>query len=469
MNDRKLCKNPIFQTDARRTERLYAAVERFEYSPELAKRVYFLGMHHFTESIPTASLTVTGRGKPVFDFSRTFFDGLDYAALVFVILHETLHYVFCHHLRCHDRLPALWNIACDLAVNAFLLQKVGFAQVSSSSFRKFLESAITFLNLPIVPTSDKLLRLTAEEIYDLLAKNLRSILGKVSNLKACDEHTWSGANPDSDFEQDRPGEDLASVQERSSDSKDSEGHAGTNVDSIPEYDESIGEFTEQARQVFRDWLPTWGNTPSGELRTVGETDKPSNIDWEFILSRRIASSIRLALEERWAPPNRKIAWLYPDVLLPADHEVEQYQNYVLMAIDASGSISRSVLDRFLGVARSIPADRVQLTAISFDTKVYPVDIRENVPAIRGGGGTSFKAVEMFATEQMSRYPDLIVVLTDGYAPRPTVQHLSRWFWLVTENGTISHVEGIGRCCRIDRLSSVSVNRIASYGGNKNEY
>jgi len=61
--------------------------------------------------------------------------------------------------------------------------------------------------------------------------------------------------------------------------------------------------------------------------------------------------MQLILEERWAPPNRKIAWLYPDVLLPADHQVEQYQTSVLMAIDSSGSISQSVLDRLLCVAR----------------------------------------------------------------------------------------------------------------------
>jgi len=244
---------------------------------------------------------------------------------------------------------------------------------------------------------------------------------------------------------------------------DAKGNSKRDGNGMPDRDEALDELTERAQQVFRDWLPTWGITPSGELRTVGEIDKPSNIDWEFILSRRIASSIRLALEERWAPPNRKIAWLYPDVLLPADHEVEQYQNYFLMAIDASGSISRSVLDRFLGVARSIPADRVQLTAISFDTKVYPVDIRDNVPAIRGGGGTSFKAVERFATEQMSRYPDLIVVLTDGYAPRPTVQHPNRWFWLITERGTFYHVEGVGRYCRINCLSSVSANCVIHFG------
>ena len=447
MKCRKVCNNSTFQTDARRSERLYAAVEQFEYSPELAKRVYFLGMPNFTDSISTASLSVTRRGKPIFNFNRTFFDGLGHIALVFVILHETLHYAFRHHLRCHDRLPALWNVACDLVVNAFLLQKVGFSQVTSSSFHEFLGSALTFTNLPIVPTSGRLLKLTAEEVYDLLVKNLRSILGKVSTLKACDEHTWSGLNEDSGSEQDSD-EQTMSLE--------------PNADGIDELDEAIDELAERAQQVFRDWMPTWGSTPLGELRAIGEIDEFVNIDWEFILTRRIASSMQLILEERWAPPNRKIAWLYPDVLLPADHQVEQYQTSVLMAIDSSGSISQSVLDRLLCVARSIPLERVQLTTISFDTQVYPVDIWQNIPAIRGSGGTFFMSVEVFAMQQMNQYPDLIVVLTDGYAPRPTVQHPNRWFWLITERGTFHHIEGVGRYCRINCPRSTSANQVIHF-------
>ena len=447
MKGKKLRKNATFQTDARRSERLYAAVEQFEYSPELSKRVYFLGMPNFTDSVSTASLSVTRKGKPIFDFNRTFFDDLGHIALVFVILHETLHYVFRHHLRCHDRLPALWNVACDLVVNAFLLQKVCFSQVTSCSFHEFLGSAITFTNLPIVPTSGKLLKLTAEEVYDLLVKNLRNIFGKVSTLKVCDEHTWSGLSVGSGSEQGSDEQTMA---------------LEPNADGIDEPDEAIDELAERAQQVFRSWMPTWGSTPLGELRAIGEIDEFVNIDWEFILTRRIASSIRLILEERWAPPNRKIAWLYPDVLLPADHKVEQYQTSVLMAVDSSGSISRSVLDRLLCVARSIPSDRIQLTTISFDTQVYPVDIWQNVPAICGSGGTSFTSVEVFATQQMNRYPDLIVVLTDGYAPRPAVQHPNRWFWLITECGTLHYIEGVGCYCRINCPRSISANRVIHF-------
>lgn len=460
MNDRKLSQNTSCHTDARRTERLYAAVERFEYSPELAKRVYYLGTPHFTDSISTASLTVTEKGKPIFNFNPVFFDGLDLVELVFVILHETLHFVFRHPLRCHGRLQALWNIATDLVVNIFLLQKVGFAEVSSRSFRKFLESAITFANLPIAPTSDRLLNLTAEEVYDLLAENLQGILGKVSNLKALDDHIWLGSNTDGDSEHDKsPDENLEGIQEKSSDSEGGDEHTSSelDVDGIPEQNELLDELAENAQQVFRNWLPTWGNIPSGELRAIGEIGKSSNIDWDYILSRRIASCIQLGLEERWAPPNRKIAWLYPDVLLPSEHRVEHYQSSVLMAIDASGSISRPVLNRLLGVARSIPTDRVELTTISFDTWVYPVDIWEKVPVIRGGGGTSFQTIESFA-KQSSRYPDLIVVLTDGFAPKPSVKHPSRWFWLITERGTIRHIDGIGRYCTIGCSQSASPGR-----------
>lgn len=487
MNDRRLYKNTFCQTDARRIERLYNAVERFEYSPELAKRVYHIGVPYFTDSISTASLTVTEKGKPVFSFNRTFFDGLGRAELVFVVLHEVLHFVFCHHLRCHDRLPALWNIATDIVINAFLLQKIGFAEVSNPSFQKFLESAITFTNLPIAPTSDRLLSLTAEEVYDLLVENLQGIMGKASNFKACDEHIWLGSSTHSGSEQDEsPDENLVGIEKKASNSEGSDEYIPSepDTDGVPEQDEALDEnlqngqgessnladagehgssgfsveggsersdpldeLAERAQRVFRNWLPGWGNTPSGELRAIGEIHKSSNIDWDYILSKCIASCIQLGLEERWAPPNRKFAWLYPDVLLPAEHQVEQYQSSLLMAIDSSGSITRPVLDRLVGVARTVPTDRVELTALSFDTRVYPFDFWQKVPQIRGGGGTRFDIIEDYV-KLLSKYPDLIVVLTDGLASRPTVKYPNRWFWLITPCGTPRNIQGIGRYCVI---------------------
>ena len=36
------------------------------------------------------------------------------------VLHETLHCAFCHAQRRGDRNPALWNVACDFAINPLI-------------------------------------------------------------------------------------------------------------------------------------------------------------------------------------------------------------------------------------------------------------------------------------------------------------------------------------------------------------
>lgn len=74
------------------------------------------------------------------------------------------------------------------------------------------------------------------------------------------------------------------------------------------------------------------------------------------------------------------------------------------------------------------------------------------------GGTSFDVIEEFAT-QLHQYPDLIVVLTDGFASPPTVRHPQRWFWLITEDGTPIHIEGIGRYCLIENMSFNSLELV----------
>ena len=396
----------IVPTDEGRLTRFYRELDRFDLCGELAKRVFHLGQPCFVDTGSTASLVVSPEGRPLFLFNRRFFDRLEPHALAFVLLHEAAHWAFHHHLRRQERLPMVWNIAADLVVNQFLLRCVGFDKIGDPDFLKFLGTAILFENMNLCAPS-QFARLTAEEAYDLLNKDLKHVLGSTRRLTACDEHAWS-------------------LEETEGSSQ-----AG-----------QIEGLITQIQEAFRECVPSWGNQALGDMRTVGGAVEPARLNWDLVLSNRIASCIMLAFEQRWAPPNRKIAWLYPEVLLPSDQEIEKSRSSVLLAIDASGSISNTVLTRLLGLARSIPPDRVELAAISFDTTTYSLDIWAKAPQIRGGGGTSFGAIESFAT-RLPRYPDLIVVLTDGYASRPTVRHPARWFWLVTPRGTSRNIRGIG--------------------------
>jgi predicted metal-dependent peptidase len=404
---------PARPSDRQRIRRLYRAVDHAP-CPELAKQVYYLGRPRFAESCSTASLATIGDGQTLFLFNRDFFDALGPDALVFVLLHEALHYAFRHHLRRGRRMAAAWNVACDLVVNEFLIRRLGFADVADEGFREFLASAVTFENVRVAEADDRL-HLTAEEVYERLKNDVTTSLMSATRANACDEHAWAQDDPEA-----------------------------------PMPRELVEEFVDLVQGALRDCAAGWGDEPLGELRAIRDALQPARLNWDVILSRRIASCVKLAYEQRWAPPGRKIAWLFPSVLLPAEHEIEKLHASILLAIDASGSILHDVLDRLLRIARGVPPDRVELTAISFDTAAYGLDVWADPPQVRGGGGTSFDAIEQFAAAR-PRYPDLVVVLTDGYAPRPTVSHPDRWFWLITRQGTADQVQGIGRCCRIEEL------------------
>jgi len=264
-------------SDVHRFNRLYQAVEQFEYSSELAKRVYHLGKPCFTDSVHTASLSITQNGQRSFNFNRSFFDKLGPNEMIFVIFHEALHYTFRHLFRRLDRLPALWNIACDLVVNNFLLEKVGFGDIMNPRFGNFLESAITFENLPVSPVSQRL-SLTAEEVYELLLKNQKTVQKYSSKLHTCDDHDWSDDK----------------VQNETKDGKmddDPEEQTQSNNDHEVEGNGTIEDLVEQSQKIFREWIPNWGDTPLGELRAIGEQNKSIDVGWDSILSRRIVHVI----------------------------------------------------------------------------------------------------------------------------------------------------------------------------------
>jgi predicted metal-dependent peptidase len=238
-------------------------------------------------------------------------------------------------------------------------------------------------------------------------------------LAPCDEHNWS--------EDDQtPGSDARALAD------------------------GAGEVMQE---LFDRHLTSWGDQALGEFRAVAGAPSKEEFDWDTVLSRRLDSIIKQAFAERWAPSPRKIAWMYPDVLIPADQLLEQPRKSVLLAIDTSGSVTPDVMTRFLGLARGIPKDRVEVAAISFDTQAYEFDLWGKQHQLKGGGGTSFQCIEQFA-QKRGRYPDLVVVLTDGFADRPTIKNANRWFWVLSEQSTPQYIEGIGQWAKIGAVQPV---------------
>ena len=63
-----------------------------------------------------------------FYFNRDFIDRLDDEELDFLVGHEVLHCVYDHMQAREDRLPVLYNVACDFNIN-YTLVDIGIGKI----------------------------------------------------------------------------------------------------------------------------------------------------------------------------------------------------------------------------------------------------------------------------------------------------------------------------------------------------
>ena len=175
-------------------------------------------------------------------------------------------------------------------------------------------------------------------------------------------------------------------------------------------------------ELTPDQSTFWGDKGFGALR--GETTHTHKTDaWEKWTHDAMAS--RMDEGERMVY-NRKIPW-DPRLAFRGDEETKQG----LVAIDASGSMSKDVLDK---IARLIGnTDKLEITWVSFDGEVWPFKPGED---FKGGGGTSLLPIDNFIAE-LDEEPDFCLVLTDGYVPTISPKNLraDQWIFLITPGGS----------------------------------
>ena len=98
-------------------------------------------------------------------FSPKFLNELSDNELDFILMHEILHVVLKHCFRDGDRIPELFNIACDIVINSIILQEHGF-DLKSITLDKYGTS------MHIAPDGKEGCNYTAEEVYEMLEKKM---------------------------------------------------------------------------------------------------------------------------------------------------------------------------------------------------------------------------------------------------------------------------------------------------------
>jgi predicted metal-dependent peptidase len=335
-----------------------------------------------------------------------------------LMAHTVMHPACQHHVRRGRRDHALWNEACDHAINWILL-----------------DAGITLP--PKYLDNPAFHGLTADEIYARLhthrSEENRPVRSEGDNesdeeIEAEEDESAEKASREGDGEDDasggeadgeggtddgsagdEPAEEGAEVfgdpggsGEVRDGHDENDGGGGGN----PSPDESWELALSQAAQAAREI----GDLPGGLERLVNDVLTPT-ADWRELLSRYICERARD--DYSWTPPNKR--FLHLDVILPSLSHRRLPE--IVLAMDTSGSVTEPEMDRFAA----------ELSAIleEFDTTVHVVYCDAAVGGAQafaradlpldlnpvGGGGTDFRPVFQWV-EQAGLAPGCLIYLTD---------------------------------------------------------
>jgi len=315
-----------------------------------------------------------------FYYNSRFIKMLRPKEIEFLFGHEVLHCVYDHFGRRGERDHQLWNIANDFCVNADLVKhKVG--------------EKITTVPCLYDPKYDGM---SSEEVYDQLYKKAKKLdIGDLLD-KMIDEHLdgdGEGDEGDEGDEKEGKGRPKLSAEER----------------------QAIKDEIKEAMLAAAATVDGAGNLPAGVKRLIQELTEPQ-MNWRELLRMQLESTIKS--DYTWMRASRK-GW-HMDAVMPG-MKVDPMID-IAVALDASGSISETMLKDFLGeiqgIMDSFPAYKIHV--FTFDTEAYsPAQYdSDNLDDIcdyevKGGGGTDFTAIFDYLKKEEIE-PKRLVVFTDGY-------------------------------------------------------
>ncbi len=307
--------------------------------------------------------------------------GLDEMECRFVMAHEILHAALRHDARRQGRDAFLWNVACDFAINGWLIE-MGAGEMPRLGGLHDVE----------------LKGLSAEAIYDRIVTDMRRY------RKLC---TLRGVGASDILERGTP--DWWNCP------------AGVTLDEW--YRRALGQGLEFHQSHGRGLLP------AGLIEEIRALAMPP-VPWDVELARWF---------DQHFPPQDKVRsyarasrrqMATPDIARPALVRDKELPTRTLgVVLDTSGSMDRRLLAQALGaiasysVAREVPTARVVFCDAQAHDAGYmaPETIAERVQ-VRGRGGTVLQPGIDLLQDANDFPPDgPILIITDGYCDHVRVR------------------------------------------------
>lgn len=348
---------------------------------------YGLLLMHMKYGLDEECGTAYTDGK-VIRFDPKFLDELNDDELDFIMMHEILHVALKHCFRGRELEKELYNIACDIVVNSNIL-------LSNNMDTRTITLRSDGEAIHLAPNGKEGYEYTAEEVYNMLQKNLGMNNAKLqSNGKT--KNTTNIIDNHTKWQQIEKNEELEELW-------------------ISRLDEVSKTIEIRDSIINRETMPAFAQRRLKEL-------KNAQTDWREILIDFLHEEV---VDYSFMPPDRR----FDDCpfFLPDFNDKDIKPENILFMIDTSASMKDDMVtaaySEVKGAIEQFNGKLIGMLGFFDAVVIKPVPFEnekefEMIKAI-GGGGTNFQIIFNYVKEYMTdNLPVSIIILTDGYAPFP---------------------------------------------------
>lgn len=347
------------------------AIRLTDIRAQIVKELPFFGrlLLHLQFGFADCETAYTDQKRIVFD--PEFADRLSDDEVKFIMLHELFHCVLTHCSRAKGKISLIYNIACDIVVNSIILDMLDLDDIVIDGNKA--------MHFALDDSEGK--EHTADEIYQMLIKlseeKVKDIYGD-----GIDSHiVWAELDPSS-----------------------------------------------KQNEIWRTHIKSASKAcsidglPLSLKRYVKDISHNPKCNWKQLLHDFIQFD---RSDYTYTTPDKRFAG--GDMIMPSfQEEIDGTRVRRLWAVvDTSGSISDATLtDAMNEIYGALTQVDLEGWVSFFDTDIsepVPFESAEDLDKISpvGGGGTSFNIIFSSIQKNFSdEFPEIIVILTDGYAPFP---------------------------------------------------
>lgn len=384
------------------------------------------------EGVATACVAQDGTLTVNPEFASTLTD----PQLCFVIAHEVLHPAMLYFDRMQGRIPKLWNMAHDYAINLII---------------KHMADA----NIQLIPDclcDEKYRDWSAEEVYDDLLKDAVLVEFAQGQGQGPPQTGAPGGGLPGKGKGNDPTQDPLFGDGRNDLADSQDGKKAAQGDKAAKNRlDTDWKISIVAASQAHEQAKGRGSLPGSLRRLIDEITDPK-VDWRELLSRWVGENGRLQ-DYTYSRPSRR------------SESVGQYmpslKKYgfapVTVMVDTSGSIGDRMLKEGLSEIHGVCEDlgigvRAMIIDAALHADVEVDNIEDLAEHLSGGGGSNF--IPAFEKLQTEGYDGVVIAFTDGdiCVPSTKPENLRGVLWCIYE-GCHAPTQQYGETIQIPREAS----------------